>query len=95
VWLQQHLASADPTVVVDGQFGSTTDAALRRFQESRGITPTGVTDEATWRQVLGLPIVTPDWSASGGGARAAGANGPASAVLPPRENEISPPAQRR
>ena len=95
VWMQQHLASADQTVVIDGQFGATTDAALRRFQESRGITPSGVTDDATWNQLLGLPLVTPDWSASGGTARAASANGPATAVLPPKENEIPPAAERR
>ena len=36
VWLQQHLQSFDPAVVVTGTFDAATDAALRNFQTSRG-----------------------------------------------------------
>src|SRR5688572_17018321 len=36
------------TLVVDGQFGSLTEAATKEFQQSVGLQPTGVVDEATW-----------------------------------------------
>jgi peptidoglycan hydrolase-like protein with peptidoglycan-binding domain len=32
-----------------------TIAALKGFQASRGLTPTGTTDAATWPALLGLP----------------------------------------
>ena len=72
VWLQQHLASADPSVPVDGTFGGSTDAALRAFQTARGIPPTGTTDAATWEAVLTLPVRAVDWTdgSSPAGARA-------------------------
>ena len=62
VWLQQHLASADPTVTVTGTFDAATDAALRNFQASRGLPVTGTTDALTWQAVLGLPVQPVDWS---------------------------------
>jgi hypothetical protein len=64
IWLQQHLASADATVEVDGVFGAETDSALRAFQSSRGLEPTGVTDAATWQALLALPVRAVDWTAS-------------------------------
>jgi hypothetical protein len=63
VWLQQHLASADPSVPVDGQFGTQTDSALRAFQSSRGLPVTGTTDAATWQALLALPVRAVDWTA--------------------------------
>ena len=35
--MQQHLASADPTVAVTGTFDAATDTALRNFQAARGL----------------------------------------------------------
>lgn len=32
----------------DGKFGADTETALRKFQQDRGMEPTGVADEATW-----------------------------------------------
>ncbi|HEY1540104.1 MAG TPA: peptidoglycan-binding domain-containing protein [Solirubrobacteraceae bacterium] len=65
IWLQQHLASFDPTVAVPagGHFTAATAAALQRFQTSRGLPPTGVTDAATWQAVLTLPARPVDWTA--------------------------------
>jgi hypothetical protein len=63
IWLQQHLASATPGLSVDGAFSAGTAAALRALQASRGLPPSGVTDPATWRAVLDLPVTPVDWAA--------------------------------
>jgi hypothetical protein len=63
VWLQQHLASADPTVAIDGRFTAATQAALIAFQTARGLPPSGESDAATWQAVLALPVVAVDWTA--------------------------------
>lgn len=47
---------ADQAIAVDGAFGPNTAAAVRRFQETVGIEPTGMVDAATWG-ALG-PLVT-------------------------------------
>lgn len=61
IWLQQHLASVEPVVDIDGQFGPTTAAALRRFQASRGLRATGATDGPTWQALLLTPVKPVDW----------------------------------
>jgi hypothetical protein len=87
IWLQQHLASQDPTVVVDGDFGPLTDAALRRFQAGRGLPATGVTDPATWQAVLALALRPVDWTTT----RPAHV----SAAPVPRSSDEIPPAWNR
>lgn len=62
VWLQQHLASGDNSVPTDGRFGASTEAALKRFQRSRGLVASGETDAATWVAVLALPIRAVQWT---------------------------------
>jgi peptidoglycan hydrolase-like protein with peptidoglycan-binding domain len=66
LWLQQHLASFDPSVevAVGGRFTAATDAVLRALQTARGLPVTGVTDAATWLAVLALPVRPVDWSAA-------------------------------
>jgi hypothetical protein len=66
IWLQQHLASFDPTVEVQagGRFTAATDVVLRNFQAARGLPVTGTTDAATWQAVLALPVRPVDWTAS-------------------------------
>lgn len=56
LWLQQHLASADPAVLRTSTFDDATDVALRTFQAARGLAVTGTTDALTWQAVLSLPI---------------------------------------
>jgi hypothetical protein len=63
VWMQQHLASADPSVALDGRFTAATQAALVAFQTSRGLPPTGETDAATWLALLAVPLRPVDWTA--------------------------------
>jgi hypothetical protein len=61
VWLQQHLKSYDPALVVDGGFGPATDQALRGFQGANGLPVTGTTDAATWPALLKLPPQPVSW----------------------------------
>jgi hypothetical protein len=62
VWLQQHLASADPAVQVTSTFDAATDTALRNLQAARGLAVTGATDPLTWQAVLSLAIQPHDWT---------------------------------
>ena len=63
IWLQQHLASADPSVALDGRFTTATEAALKAFQSARGLPPTGASDAATWQALLAVPLRPVDWTA--------------------------------
>ncbi len=66
IWLQQHLATFDPTIEVaaGGRFTTATEAALRAFQTTRGLPVTGTTDAATWQAVLALALRPVDWAAA-------------------------------
>ncbi|MFP5364144.1 MAG: peptidoglycan-binding domain-containing protein [Thermoleophilia bacterium] len=64
IWLQQHLASADPAVALDGRFTVATESALKAFQSARGLAPTGETDAATWQALLTLALRPVDWTAA-------------------------------
>jgi hypothetical protein len=64
IWMQQHLAAADPSIALDGRFSAATEAALRAFQSARGLPPTGETDAATWQALLALPLRPVDWTAA-------------------------------
>ena len=64
IWLQQHLASADPSVVLDGRFSIATQNALKAFQAARGLPSTGQTDAATWQALLTVPLRPVDWTAA-------------------------------
>lgn len=62
-WAQQHLASFDPAISIDGEFGPGTEAVVRRFQEARGLTPTtGGTGPRTWEALLEEPFTHVDWA---------------------------------
>jgi hypothetical protein len=63
VWLQQHLATADPTVAINGTLDAAGVAALQRFQSAQGLPPTGVTDPPTWEAALRLAVTPVDWTA--------------------------------
>lgn len=40
-----------PPVPVDGVFGENTERAVRAFQQTRGLTPTGQVDQAAWNLI--------------------------------------------
>jgi peptidoglycan hydrolase-like protein with peptidoglycan-binding domain len=65
LWMQEHLVSADPSVVVDGKFTAATELALQTFQNARGLPPSAITDAATWEALLALPLRPVDWTAAG------------------------------
>src|SRR4051794_17127081 len=71
LWMQEHLAAADPTTPTTGTFDAATDAAVRNFQAQRGLPITGTTDAATWQALLALAPVTPAKAASPRSASAA------------------------
>jgi hypothetical protein len=62
IWLQQHLASRDGSVPIDGRFGASTETALKALQQSHNLPITGETDAATWIAALALPIRAVDWT---------------------------------
>jgi hypothetical protein len=66
IWMQQHLASYDPSVEIQagGRFTAATDAVLRAFQAASGLPATGTTDAATWPALLALPLRPVDWIAA-------------------------------
>jgi hypothetical protein len=98
VWAQEHLIAAGQDVPVTGVFGKLTAAAVRAFQEGRGLPVDGAIGTATWQSLLELTPYRMRWSGrrarvSGGGAtgsRALPPRRPRSASLPAKSYEIDP-----
>jgi hypothetical protein len=92
LWMQEHLAGADPSTPTSGVFDAATDTALRNFQTQRGLPVTGTTDAASWQAVLALTPVPVTWTAKNKPAFASKrmriAKAPRSARLPARKREI-------
>ena len=65
LWLQEHLATAEPSQETTGTFGSQTTANLEAFQSARGIPASGVSDTATWAALLALEPVAVSWTGKG------------------------------
>ncbi len=65
LWMQEHLASALPAQAITGIFNSKTRANLIAFQAAHGISPSGVTDAATWAALLALSPVPVRWTGEG------------------------------
>jgi len=108
VWAQEHLNGAGQSVTVDGQYGGGTANAVSAFQSAAGLPVTGQVDAATWPALLRVAPVPVDWvaraqararasaarTASASRVLSPGPNGPASAGLPAKRDEI-PPGPRR
>ncbi len=65
LWLQEHLATAEPSQETTGTFGTQTTANLEAFQAARGLPATGVATPATWQDLLALTPVAVDWTGGG------------------------------
>ncbi len=64
LWMQEHLAAAEPQTPTSGVFDSTTAAALVAFQAAHGLPQSGATDVATWQALLALTPVSVTWTGS-------------------------------
>jgi peptidoglycan hydrolase-like protein with peptidoglycan-binding domain len=54
--IQTHLVERGFPTGIDGDFGSSTAAAVKGFQSSNSLTPSGGLDENTWSNLMGRPI---------------------------------------
>src|SRR6185295_3750266 len=54
--LNRNGAILDP----DGDFGKSTETAVREFQATAGLPNSGIMDAATWRRLRHLPEPSPD-----------------------------------
>lgn len=61
VWLQQHLMKAGLLRVVNGNYGSGTENAVRAFQTSRGLLASGRMDAPTWQALLPIGPAAIKW----------------------------------
>lgn len=61
--LQTALSNLGYDVAIDGDFGVSTDSAIKDFQRSRGLTADGLVGSATYRALMGREI--PEVSRSG------------------------------
>ena len=57
--MQAALCIAGKTVLIDGKFGTKTEAALKEYQAVRGINVTGTCGSETWAALLGLDTQLP------------------------------------
>jgi len=62
LWMQEHLAAAEPETPTSGVFDDTTDSALRNFQTQHGLIVSGTTDGPTWQALLALQPVAVAWT---------------------------------
>ncbi len=97
VWAQEHLLAAGHELPVTGIFGRQTRAAVRAFQEERGMPVDGQIGTETWEALLPLTPVRVPWAALATRRARASANGrpapasrPLSAGLPAKAYEIPP-----
>ena len=65
LWMQEHLATAEPTQETTGTFAAQTTANLEAFQSANALPVSGVTDAATWAALLALPPVAVTWTGAG------------------------------
>jgi Putative peptidoglycan binding domain len=95
VWAQEHLVSAGESIPVTGVFGRQTMAAVRRFQEARGLPLDGTIGTNTWGALLNYPPEAVSWAGTAArgwasASRARPPHRPLSASLPAKGDEIGP-----
>ncbi len=65
IWAQQHLDGAGARLLVDGDYGPATQAAVRAFQASHHLHVSGQIDGRTWNLLLHYRSVPVRWSVRG------------------------------
>jgi Putative peptidoglycan binding domain len=96
VWAQEHLNAAGQSVAVSGTYDATMELAVRSFQTARALPVTGRLDALTWPALLRYEPLQPDWTkrATASATRIDDRNGPRSARLPARRDELRQTARR-
>jgi hypothetical protein len=61
VWAQMHLNGAGYRVLVNGRYGPSTQAAVRRFQQAKGLAVTGTIDGDTWPTLIKQRAALVSW----------------------------------
>ena len=93
VWAQMHLVGAGQEVPITGIFGRMTIAAVRTFQEEKGMKVDGQIGTDTWKALLAYAPERPRWysgARTSGAGRALPSTRPLSASLPAKAYEIPP-----
>jgi len=95
VWAQERLVGAGQDVPVTGVFGQLTYAAVRSFQEAKGLAADGKIGTGTWQSLLNFTPYRVRWSGSRARAGTSSArvqppSRPLSASLPAHAYEITP-----
>jgi peptidoglycan hydrolase-like protein with peptidoglycan-binding domain len=62
LWMQEHLASAEPGQETTGIFSAQTATNLEAFQAAHGIAASGICEAATWQALLALTPVPVSWT---------------------------------
>ena len=97
VWLQQHLMKAGLLRVVNGNYGSGTEKAVRAFQLSRGIPAGGRMNPVTWQALLPVGPAAIKWGRKRSAIQLVAARRgaspqpvPLNASRPARRDELAP-----
>jgi hypothetical protein len=76
VWLQEHLVGVGYATAVDGDFGPSTQTAVKQFQAVRSLTVDGIVGPSTWAALLRYAPAPVTWTTTGAvSASAADARG--------------------
>lgn len=62
LWMQEHLAAAEPAQETSGIFSAQTVTNLEAFQAAHGIAASGICEAATWQALLALTPVPVSWT---------------------------------
>ena len=90
VWAQEHLITAGAQISATGKYDTPTAQSVSAFQAAHGLPVNGTVDQATWTELLKLAPAPVSWASKARAASAGRRNGPSSAHLRARRDEIPP-----
>jgi hypothetical protein len=88
VWAQEHLMTAGAQISATGKYDTPTAQSVSAFQAAHGLPVNGTVDQATWTELLKLAPAPVSWASKARAASAGRRNGPSSAHLRARRDEI-------